>query len=140
VSTTAQPALQRAIYSRLVADSALAGLVLGIYDEVPNTVAPPFTYLVIDDVHELASEAHDRSGVDASVTLSAWSTYRGYVKVAEVAVRVCAVLHRPDPALAVEGFRSVSIANETHQFMRDPDPDLRRCVMRYRVWLETTPE
>ncbi len=133
---TSQPALQRAIYSRLTADAVLSALISGVFDEVPTDKRPP--YLVIDNIHEMPSEAHDRGGVAASVVLSAWSTYRGYSEVAQISDRVNVLLHRVP--LAVSGFQSVSIANESHQFMRDPDPDLRRCVLRYRVWLESLPE
>jgi hypothetical protein len=136
VSTSAQPALQEAIYARLTADSTLAALVSGVFDEVATTVRPP--YIVLSVIAEKASEAHDRSGVDASLTLDIWSTYWGYKECATINKEVLRLLHRPATPLVVTGFTKVSIFNESHDFMRDPDPDLRRCLARYRAWLEST--
>lgn len=135
MSTTCQPALQEAIYARLTGDAPLMALISGVFDEVTTSVRMP--YVVLTDVHEQSSEAHDRSGVDASVVIDVWSVYRGYLEAATIASNVNRLLHRPATPLAVTGFAHVSIANETHQFMRDPDPDLRRCTTRYRIWLES---
>lgn len=134
MTTTCQPALQQVIYARLTGDASLMALVTGVFDEVTTGVVMP--YVVLADVHEVASEAHDRGGVDASMVIDVWSTYRGYTEVAAIAKEVNRLLHRPAAALAVAGFTNVSIANESQQFMRDPDPDLRRCSTRYRIWLE----
>lgn len=135
MSTTCQPALQEAIYARLTADAPLMALISGVFDEVTTGVRMP--YVVLADVHEQSSEAHDRSGIDASMVIDVWSVYRGYLEAATIASNVNRLLHRPTTPLAVTGFTHVSIANETHQFMRDPDPDLRRCTTRYRIWLES---
>lgn len=135
MTTTCQPALQEAIYARLVADASLTALITGVFDEVTTDVRMP--YVVLADVHELASEAHDRGGVDASIVIDVWSTYRGYREVAIIAQEINRVLHRPVTPLAVTGFPRAYIANETQQFMRDPDPDLRRCSTRYRIWLDS---
>lgn len=134
MTTTCQPALQQAVYAQLTGDTQLMALISGVFDEV--TTAARMPYVVLADVHELASEAHDRGGVDASMVIDVWSVYRGYTEVATIAANVDRLLHRR--ALTVAGFTHVSIANETHQFMRDPDPDLRRCSTRYRIWLEAT--
>lgn len=131
--TTCQPALQQAIYARLAADSALDALTTGIFDEVPAGAATP--YVVIGEVTEDLSEAHDRSGINATVTLHIWSKYRGYYEAAQILREVDRLLHRI--GLAVPGFTNVSIAQEQHQFMRDPDPDYRHVMVRYRVWLES---
>lgn len=132
---TCQPGLQQAVYGRLTGDPTLMALVTGVFDEVDvSSLTTP--YIVIADVHEVPSEAHDRSGVDASVVINIWSRYRGYFEAAQINKRVSYLLHRPAIPLLVPGFRNVSIFNEMHQFMRDPDPDLRRCMTRYRSWLE----
>ncbi|MGH3933640.1 MAG: DUF3168 domain-containing protein [Pseudonocardiaceae bacterium] len=129
---TCQPELQQAIYSRLAPDAALAALITGVFDEVPIGAATP--YVVIGDVTEDLSEAHDRYGIDATVTVHIWSTYRGYYEAAQILKEVDRLLHRS--GLSVSGFTNVSIAQEQHQFMRDPDPDYRHVMARYRIWLE----
>lgn len=136
--TTAQPAFQQALYARLTADSALMALIGGVFDEVSTEARLP--YVVIADVTEKASEAHDRSGLDLTVVIDIWSAYRGYYECGRINTEVNRILHRPAVPLVVAGFQNVSIFNESHQFMRDPDPDLRRCMTRYRAWLESAPE
>ena len=133
--TTCQPALQTAIYERLSGDAPLGALITGVFDEVPEGQAAP--YVVIGEVTEVPSEAHDRSGIDASLVLNIWSRYRGYKQAAQILREVDRLLHRQ--TLTVSGFTKVSVAQEMHQFLRDPDPTLRRCIARYRVWLEAPP-
>lgn len=133
--TTCQPALQVAIYGRLSGDAALETLITGVFDEILAGQATP--YVVIGEVIEVPSEAHDRSGVDATATLNIWSRYRGYLEAARILAEIDRLLHRQP--LVVEGFEKVSVRQEMHHFLRDPDPDLRRCMVRYRAWLEKPP-
>ena len=37
--------------------------------------------------------------------------------------------------LAVPGFEVVAFFREHHRVVRDPDPTIRHCPVRYRVWL-----
>lgn len=138
MSTTAQPAFQQAVYARLAGDATLSALITGVFDEVTTEGRPP--YVVIADFLENSSEAHDRDGVDLTFRVDVWSVYRGYKEAATINKEIVRLLHRPAVPLAVTGFQNVSIFNESHQFMRDSDPDLRRCMTRYRSWLELTPE
>lgn len=138
MSVSAQPAFQQAVYKCLTDDATLSGLITGVFDEVTTEARPP--YLVLADIMENSSDAHDRSGIDLAFTVDIWSTYRGYYEAATINKEVVRLLHRPNNALVVPGFQKVSIHNESHQFVRDPDPDLRRCITRYRAWLESPPE
>jgi len=134
---TCQPALQQAIYDRLTGDAQLMSLITGVYDELPDDVSSLQTpYIVLADLHEVPAEAHDRTGIDASIVVNMWSRYRGYAEVGAINARVTYLLHRPVDTLLVPGFQNVSIKLESDQFMRDPDPDLRRCMARYTIWLE----
>lgn len=133
---TAEWPLQEAIYARLTGDAALMGLVSGVFDEVPE--ATPYPYVVLGETTENRDEAHDRSGVDAAVVLHIWSRYRGYAEAAGILREIDRLLHHAD--LAVDGFQKVSIFSEQHQFIRDPNPDLRRAIVRYRCWLEEPPQ
>lgn len=137
MSVTAQPVFQRAVYSLLTGDGALSSLITGVFDEVATAARPP--YVTIDTVTESTSDAHDRAGIEIMLQLSAWSTYRGYAECATINGHLVRLLHRPTSPLVVAGFNKISIFNDMHQFMRDPDPDLRRCMTRYRAWLEAIP-
>lgn len=128
--TTLSGPLLRATYSVLAAE-----LEQPVFDEIPESADKP--YVVLGEVNETQADAHDRAGVDAVLTVHVWSRYRGYAEAARIVDEIDAALHRrPMP---LEGFTDVSIASAGHQYMRDPDPDLRHALTRFRVWATTTP-
>lgn len=133
--TTAAWQIQTAIYGRLIGDEDLMGLVSGVYDEPPAPAAHP--YVTIGDVTEVPDDAHDRQGVEATATLHIWSKYRGYHEAAVILRNVDRLLDRQP--LPLDGFQKVSVANESHQFMRDPDPDVRHVTVQFRIWAEEVP-
>lgn len=124
-------ALQTAVYARLNGDATLMGLVSGVYDEVPAAVGMP--YLTLGETVEIPDDAHDRQGLESTLTLHIWSRYRGFAEAVEVLAACDRLLDRAP--LTVDGFTDVSVAHEWHQTMRDPDPDVRHLPVRYRVWL-----
>lgn len=129
MATAARP-LQRAVYQQLVGDPVLTARA-GVYDEVPETARYP--HVVIREITETPLDSHDRQGLRADVHLSIWSRYRGFTECAEVLELVDGLLDRVP--LVVPGWADVSIAHDFHAFLRDPNPDLRHCPIRYRVWL-----
>lgn len=129
--TTAAWELQTAVHTKLTGDATLMGFVSGVFDEVPeNTVMPYVTY---GAVVEESDDAHDRQGLESQLTCHIWSRYRGYKESAEILRELDRLLDRAP--LLVDGFEDVSIAHQTHQFMRDPNPEIRHVVVEYRVWL-----
>lgn len=129
MATAALP-LQEAIYTTLTADDALTALA-GVYDEPPEPA--PYPHVVIGEIQENRLDAHDQQGLETEVTLHIWSKYRGYRELQRILTHLDRLLDRQ--ALLVEGFTKVSIARDWHQMMRDSDPDIRHCPVRYRVWL-----
>lgn len=130
MATAARP-LQTAIVSTLRASSALTSQVSGIFDEVPEDAVHP--YVSIGSITETADDAHDRQGLDVVVTIDVWSTYPGNAEAADVFAAVDAALDRQP--LTVSGWTDVSIRHESHQFLKDPDPDIRHVQAQYRVRL-----
>lgn len=129
--TTGAWPLQTAVYDVLTADATLTGMVSGVYDETPESAAVP--YVTIGAILQSPDDGHDRQGLDVELTLHIWSEYRGYRQAATILQEVDRLLDRAP--LAVAGFEHVSIAHNQTEFMRDPDPDLRHVVVRYRVWM-----
>lgn len=129
MSTAAEP-LGRALFERL--NGAVA---VDVYDHVPEPAEYP--YVLLGDIGEAPSEAHDRGGVEATVTVHVYTRYRGYQQGAQILARVHQLLHRQP--LAVAGHRNVSVAQQQYQHMRDPDPEIRHAWARYRIWLEENP-
>lgn len=124
-----------AVYTQLDDDPGLAGLGAAVFDEVPEPRPAP--YVLLGEVDEIPAEAHDRDGVTATLTLHVWSRYRGYAEAARIADALDTALHRQP--LTVVGWQKVSVAAAGRTYMRDPDPQLRHCVARYRVWAEQPP-
>jgi hypothetical protein len=123
--------VQQAMYARLTADPDLMAMAQ-VYDEVPENAAYP--HVLFGLFTEQPDDAHDRYGIDLDATLHIWSEYRGYREAAVIASHLNRLLHRQP--LVVSGFTNVSVAAEYRNFLRDPDPNLRQGVMRFRVWLE----
>lgn len=129
--TTAKWETQTAVYARLTADATLAGLVAGVFDEVPESTVMP--YVVLGEATEESQDSHDRQGLEVTLTLHIWSRYRGYDEAAGILRELDRLLDRV--SLTVDGFTAVSIAQQMNQFMRDPNPEIRHVTVQYRVWL-----
>lgn len=128
---TALRPLQTAIFTNLSASADLMSLVSGVYDEVPEAAA--FPYVSFGAFTEVRDDAHNRQGLDVTVVIHVWSRYPGNGEAADVFAAVDAALDRRP--LAVSGWTDVSIWHETHEFVKDPDPDIRHVNAQYRVWL-----
>lgn len=128
MATAVRP-LQTAIYQALTSRPGLMSRVSGVFDEVQETEACP--YVSIGTITETADDAHDRQGLDAVVVIHVWSTYPGNAEAADIFAEVDAALDRQP--LAVSGWTDVSIKHESHQFLKDPDPDIRHVYATYRV-------
>ncbi|XKK40314.1 DUF3168 domain-containing protein [Nocardiopsis sp. ARC36] len=129
MATAAWP-IQQAIYQRLSTDPALTALAT-VCDEVPEPA--PYPHVAFGEFIEERLDTHDNQGLDVAVILHIWSKYRGYAETARILAHLDRLLDRQP--LTVVGFEDVSVFREHHRMMRDPDPDIRHCPVRYRVWL-----
>jgi len=129
MATAAWP-IQQAIYTKLAADPALTALAT-VCDEIPEVV--PYPHVAFGEFIEERADSHDGQGLDVAVILHIWSRYRGYAECAAILAHLDRLLDRQP--LVVPGFEDVSIFREHHRMMRDPDPDIRHCPVRFRVWL-----
>lgn len=123
--------LQRAVYGLLSGSAALDALGCAVYDEVPEGAVEP--YLVLGEFDEQADETHSQRGSLVTVTIHAWSRYRGYAKLARCLDAADVALHRTRPD--VEGYEDVSVLVRSRQYQRDPDPALRHGIGRYEARL-----
>ncbi|SFE54635.1 Protein of unknown function [Actinopolyspora alba] len=123
--------LQHTVYRRLADSTALAELGCDVYDEVPEAAEPP--YLVLGEFTEDAADSHTTVGSIVTVTMHAWSKYRGYRETARILDAADRALHRTRPT--VDGYRDVGITVQNRQYQRDPDPTLRHGIARYEARL-----
>ncbi|WP_116133709.1 DUF3168 domain-containing protein [Tropicimonas sp. IMCC34043] len=100
MSYGAAAALQAAVYSRLMADPGLTGLVNGAIFDVPPAGAVPETYVSIGP--EEVYEADDGTGVGARhrFTVSVVTAEAGFHEAKLVAAAVSDALHGARPALS----------------------------------------
>lgn len=129
MATAAWP-LQQAVYTRLSADGPLTALA-GIYDEVPENA--PYPHVAVGEVIEEPQDAHDGQGLTVALVLHIWSRYQGYAECMQILAHLDRLLDRRP--LTVAGYTDVTVFREHSRMMRDPDPRLRHCPVRYRVWL-----
>jgi hypothetical protein len=127
---TALRPLQTAIFGKLNASADLTSRA-GVYDEVPEPA--PFPYVSLGSITETPDDAHDRQGLNVLVTVHVWSKAPGMGQAYDIFAALDAALDRVP--LAVPGFTDVSIRNEQHQALKDPDPTIRHINAQYRVWL-----
>lgn len=130
MATAVRP-LQAAVYGKLTGHAPLMALVTGVFDEVPEDAAYP--YVSLGSIIETASDAHNRQGLETFLTIHVWSDYPGKAQGADIFAALDTALDRQP--LTVAGFTDVSIAHVSHEFVKDPDPDIRHVNAQYRVWL-----
>lgn len=137
VPDLASLAVRDAVRAALLADEALASLVQGVLDYVPEDQA--FPYIALGDVVETPADAHDRFGSETLLTLHIWSKYRGYAQGLTIATRVRQALdHTP---LDIDGHRWTWTRFVSLQTLTDPEPpgDIRHLPMAFRVGSEVDP-
>lgn len=126
--------LQVAVVTALTGDTALAGMVTGVFDEAPDNQT--FPYVAVGSIVEVVDDAHDHQGLDTTVTIHVWSKKPGVKEAATIFAALDAVLDRQ--TLAVNGYSSVQIWHEQHETVRDPDPLIRHINAMYRVRMTRT--
>ena len=126
--------LQKALYKALASDSALNGLVTGVYDGAAPSAAV-YPYVVLGETTEVQDDVLTRQGREVTVTIHAWSTYAGDKEVKLVLSRLDAMLHRG--ALVLDGWHVLLAMLDMVQVFHEGD-SVRHGVlrMRYRVALK----
>ena len=124
-------ALQAAVYSALVADATLTGLVgTAIYDAVPSGTLPD-VYVRLGS--ETVKDASDGSGAGAlhQFTVSVITSNPGFAGAKDVAAAISDVLHNGD--LTLSRGRLVSLAFERATASRIDTASARQIDLRFRA-------
>lgn len=131
---SAASALQKAIFTRLSGDAALAALVgpHGVTDRLLAAPAAPLVVIAgIDSAdHSTASEA----GEEHAVTLEVWSDGAGHREAQAIAHAVRAALD--NAALALAGHHLVLLLHRDTRLRRDVKSRFHRAEMRFRAVTE----
>lgn len=143
-------AVQAAFVSLLRADPTIAGLlasIAGVDPLTPAVIDQPaegqtYPYVVVGDHLSIADNDHTSFGREGTENLHIWTKARSNKPGQEIADACIGVLDHQvralSDALAAEGFRCVSVRAEFDQALRDPDPQVRHHVVRFRVQTQQT--
>jgi hypothetical protein len=117
--------LQEAIYD------ALNGVIsVDVYDSLPdNTPAP---YVVIGDDTSIDWSTDNENGLECTITIHCWSTYRGRAEIKNIQQSVYNALHRA--TLALDGYDSVGCHFEFSESFIEADGVTRHGVQRFRIY------
>jgi hypothetical protein len=141
--TSSSPAwaLQVAIRTRLVADSALVvllGDVQAVYDQVPE--GDPYPFIRLGEVLSIPDNTHTTFGREMTETLHVWTRERSNRPGQAIATRVGELLdYATAPLNAILAtldpprHKLVTIRQEFDQALTDPDPEIRHHVVRFRA-------
>lgn len=125
-------AIQAALYNRLVSDSTLMGMITGVFDHVPEDEIHP--YVTLGEGTEIPDNALSELGKENTQTLHAWVRERGTKTGQDILNRVSQLLDQQP--LSVGGHHLVAVRFEYAETLRDPDPEIRHVVMRFRILTE----
>lgn len=124
--------LQKAIYSKLTSDSALMGMITGVFDYVPDKQG--FPYITINDFIENPFNVFGRRGKDVLVTLQIWSDKKGFKTSFDILSRVNTLLD--DAQLTLENHQLISIQFESSLPSIDAFDGIRQVPIRYRCLVQ----
>lgn len=124
--------LQKAIYQLLTNDSALMGLVDGIYDRPPQSSA--FPYITLGESNCADRSTKTTTGLEQTVMLHVWSREGGRAQVAGIMERMQTLLY--DASMTVEGQTLVMIRFQSSSITLEDDGWTYQGLMRFMALLE----
>ncbi|ARU01020.1 DUF3168 domain-containing protein [Yoonia vestfoldensis] len=124
-------ALQTAVYTRLAADAALAGLVgAAIYDAVPAGPLPPlYVVLGTEDVRDASDKTGN--GADHALNIDVLSEAAGFASAKAAAGAVCDALL--DLPLALSRGTLVSLRFTKAKALRTSSGNMRQITLTFRA-------
>jgi hypothetical protein len=121
-----QEGIQTAIYNQLV------GIGYPVFDNVPQDTGYP--YIVIGDDTSVEWDTDDSIGSESTITIHAWSRYRGRKEVKEMLRAIYSALHRAE--FSVEGGYLVECGAEFQETFLESDGLTRHGVIRFRLLVD----
>jgi Protein of unknown function (DUF3168) len=130
MSADSQWALQTAIFTALSADAGVKALIgdpARIFDHVPPESV--FPYLVIGEATSTPFDAKTQDGMEQTLTLHAWSRYRGLKEIKDIMAAVSNALDQQ--ALNLTGHTLVLLRFDFGATFLDSDGLTRHGVQRF---------
>jgi hypothetical protein len=127
----AETDLQCAIYQALS-----AALAVPVYDEVPQEATPDdgdFPFVVVGDDTLSAWDDDLKNGFQATVTIHAFSRYRGRKEIKDLQGAIYDALHRND-TLAIGSFGTAGLSFLTSSTILESDGITRHGIQSFEVF------
>lgn len=130
--------LQKAIYQKLKGSATLTAVVVGVYDDVPQSsdsgLASAFPYVTIGDDSSTEWDTDTELGVEVLITIHVWSRAKGRTETKQIQKIVYNLLHRCK--LSVKDSVLVGCEYISDESFMDSDGKTRHGVQQFRVTLE----
>lgn len=115
----------KAVQNLLAADSALSGVLVGVYDGIAPQTADSgdpaaFPYLVISDVDFIEYHDDGRSGFEVLTRIETYSRDAGRKECRDITDMLYTALHRQQDSLSVDG-HSVLLIDRIASTVEDPN-------------------
>jgi hypothetical protein len=122
--------LQKAIFTTLNGNvRGMSAVNVPVFDDVPEGTEYP--YVVIGEETAANNGTKTLDGIEHTLTIHAWSRYRGRREIKEIMQSVYENLHNTD--ISVSGASLVNIRQEFNTTLAETDGITRHGVMRFRA-------
>lgn len=121
--------LQKTIYNTLSGNVALTALVSGVFDDVPEDTEYPFVRIGEETITDNSTK--DLQGQVITITIHAFSEYRGKREVKQIMDAIYDAMHDSD--MIVSGANLVNFRFEFMDIVTESDGITRHGVMRFRA-------
>ncbi len=119
--------IQKAVFTVLT-----SALNVPVFDNVPQDTKYP--YVVVGDDTSVPWDTDDSTGTEATVTIHAWSQYRGRAEVKALLAQIYDALHRQD--IAIEDVHVIESIAEFQQTVVESDGLTRHGIIRFRITVD----
>ena len=122
--------LQKAIFTTINGNiNGIDDVNVPVFDDVPEGTAYP--YVVIGEETDSNNGTKTLDGIEHTLTIHAWSQYRGRREIKEIMQSVYENLHNTD--ISISGASLVNIRQEFNTTLAETDGITRHGVMRFRA-------
>ena len=132
--------VQKAIYNKLINDTALMAVIDNVYDDVPQVNSgseAAFPYVTIGEDSHTTTDTDLELSQQVSITIHTWSRFSGRSETKKIQGLIYDTLHRSN--LAEEGYKFINIAQVTSESFLDSDGFTRHGVQTFNLLIEELP-
>ena len=130
--------IQKGVVSKLRASSALVALIVGVYDDVPQSAASEkssdFPFVVVGDDSFTDWDTDTEVGFEGDLQLHIWSRKRGKKEMKDIQQAIFDALNRQ--AIVVQNCSILDVRFTAMQNFIEPDERTRHGTINFNIKLE----